>query len=281
MADNKPFYCSFAARWLRPAMPIIHYNREMWPDRFRTGHIVIEPAAIGGVYLSVISGHATAVVHDPDGSATGPAKLLIPDETIAAALPVDEIPFVTGGHEISYPMPEWMQAHTVSCTEKGIAIFPKTAPPKYHGESTWNGFDLPALHHRLSFDARGRADAVDGLDYAVNPGKPQMAWQTVMRNFLNSEAMRKPVSEFALNPEIPHLLQGFIDEIIGREPNAGRTLQTAGYGNIPNILRIENYPHFIGFFMHQTWKGDPPPVPDHFKIAAIADEKPETGRRLH
>ncbi|WP_180901222.1 hypothetical protein [Martelella soudanensis] len=234
-----PIACTFNAKWLWPMKAVIDYARSQDPARFPLGHVGVEPAPEGGVFVSVFSGHAMAVIHDPDGRASEAVTLDLPDGAFDLRRPQDPIRMFSCGWEHAFNLPEWTQPGEALFHEAGMMIFPKMAPPSWHADAGEGEDFLPVLFQQ---SASGCNRLMPGHDYRISRGIPH-DWRRLIANW---KAGSFGADEIRFNPQIPALFSGFLDAM-----SPHRTLSTKHWlrKTGPNVMTVAGHPEFIGFWM--------------------------------
>jgi len=243
----------FQAKYLHPLHSFVKYAREAHPFHLMYGSIRLEPADIGGVYIVAVTGHATAIIHDPEGFIEAPATLDIPDAAFAAAKGV-AIPTMT----------EWLQPGMVYVYSAGMHISPKMRNPAWADQD--DEFQ-PALYST----PRSVRDHTRGLDYRLTPTGSALDW----RALLATRQISYP--SICFNPVVPALFNPLI-EVPAKDHPSGTLISCPRKPEKSEaqmfVLQMTDCPEFIG-----VWMGFKPaeasPIPEHFLIQPKARQSTE------
>ncbi|MEO1985748.1 MAG: hypothetical protein ABGX47_03715 [Martelella sp.] len=248
-----PLACAFNAKWLWPMKAVIGHARLQDPAHFPLGHIGVEPAKEGGVFISVFSGQAMAVIHDPDGTASEALTLDLPDAAFDSCRPQDPVRMTSCGWAFAYRLPEWTQPGKALFRESGVMIFPKMAPPDWHADAEEGQDFLPLLFHQTASHSN---HLMPGHDYRISRGILH-DWRRLITNWM-ADSFEGDEAHF--NPQIPALLAGFLDVMSPFEmPGIKHWLRRKG----PNVMTVAGHPEFIGLWMPMREPG-PEDAPAEF-----------------
>lgn len=264
--EGKRLSCSFNAKWLWPMKAVIDYARRAHPLRFFNGHVGVQPAKSGGVLISVFSGHAGAVIHDPDGHTSGPVTLDIPDSAFDACRPKEPVTMRYCGDVLEYPLPEWTMPGQALFLDFLMLVQPKTAPPEWHTDAMPGQDFLPALCYQ---GAGSRKEHHPGRDYHISEGLPA-EWVKPLTAWRNGKMSG---GSLLFNPDVPALLSGFVD-VMARDERGVRvqrpTLKHWLVENGPALTTANDHPEFLGFWMpmalakHADEPAEFTDIPAHF-----------------
>lgn len=254
----------FQAKYLHPLHSFVKYAREVHPFHLMYGSIRLEPADIGGVYIVALTGHATAIIHDPEGFIEAPATLDIPDAAFAAAKGVALPPMTYWGEEYAVTVPEWLQPGMVYVYSAGMHISPKMRNPAWAEQ---NDEFQPALY---SAPCSVR-DHTRGLDYRLTPTKAAMDWRALLA------ARQITYPSICFNPVVPALFNPLIEVLVNDHPKAilvhcPRKADKTDAQMF--ILQMTDCPEFIG-----VWMGFKPAeasiISEHFLTQPKANQAAE------
>ena len=233
--------------------------------RFINGAICIEPCSTGGVLVAGVTGHACAIIHDPDGSAS---------EAMTLSIPVDAFDygkraywsFTFEGQEHELPLPEWCQAGNTYFYNAGMHIAPQMRPPAWADEQ-------PAFYPAL-YTARTPPKpfgASIGKDYGLTVGAHP--WRRLLEQLITAQPYAASVVNF--NPQIPNLFDGVLELLGARHgPRASiHRMVKDGKGNPMSILTVDGAPEFVGIYAHQS-PTKATDLPAHFLAPTATHEAP-------
>ncbi|WP_421405514.1 hypothetical protein [Agrobacterium fabrum] len=254
----------FQAKYLHPLHSFVKYAREAHPFHLMYGCIRLEPADIGGVYIVAVTGHATAIIHDPQGFIEAPVTLDIPDEAFAAAKGIELRPMNYWGDEYEATVPEWLQPGMVYVYSAGMHISPKMRNPAWAEQD--DEFQ-PALY---SAPCSVR-DHTRGLDYRLTPTETALDW----RALLASRQISYP--SICFNPVVPALFNPLI-EVLSKDHPSGMLVHCPRKPEKSEaqmfILQMTDCPEFIGLWMGLK-SAEASTIPEHFFKASQAAEVAE------
>lgn len=241
----------FQAKYLHPLHSFVKYARKAHPLHLLLGSIQIEPAEIGGVYIIALTGHATAIIHDPEGFIEAPAVIDVPDAAFAAAKGIDISPMSFCGDEYDVTVPEWLQPGMVYVYSAGMHISPKMRNPAWAGRH--DEFQ-PALFSTPS----SVRDHTRGLDYRLSETKSA----AFVREFLAADPIS--TAEICFNPIVPALFNPLIDVLLGDHPSAipVHSFRKAVNSKAPMLVtQLTDCPEFVGIWMAMNSAEAPAPFP--------------------
>ncbi|TWD54514.1 hypothetical protein FB480_103426 [Agrobacterium vitis] len=252
------------AKYLHILKPIVDEANSHGDElRLWKGALSIEPAEIGGVYLTATCGLTLAVIHDPDGRATEPMTLDIPEAAYDVAKGPEPTFMTFEGGSYTLQAPAWAQPGTAYFYDAGIHISPKMRHPDWAEE---DNYFQPALYSRsASFRYHN-----SGMDYRASAGI-QWNWRALLRKALNSPDATGSKSFF--NPALTAPFVRIHEHFAALHKSALHMQHTAKQGGVQpttnaylagvSILQIDKCPEFIGLYAHQT-ACDIPDIPAHF-----------------
>lgn len=246
----------FQAKYLQPLHGFVKYAREVHPYHMMYGSIRLEPADIGGVYIIALTGHATAIIHDPDGYIDAPVTLDIPDAAFNAARGLQAPLMNYCGEEYEVTLPEWLQPWRVYVYSAGMHICTKMRNPAWAGEDD-------EFHPALYSTGCSVGHHTRGLDYTATRTKNAVNWRALLST--------RPVDagHLCFNPVVPALFNSLIDVLAKEHPfsTAVHSLRKATNTDAPmHIFQMTNCPEFVGMWMGVK-PVNPPEIPAHFLTA--------------
>lgn len=267
-AEKHHFGC-FQAKYLHPLHSFVKYGREVFQNHHAYSSIFLYPAEIGGVYIVVATGHATAIIHDPEGKADEVLKLDIPDDAFTAAKGPQVQPLTLWWEEYEVTLPEWLQPGMVYVYSPGMHIAPKMRNPAWAGEDK---HFYPAIYSVGSDDTR----FVRGMHFRVTTGCT-LEWRTLLETAASAEPQK--ASELFFNPTVPALFNPLIDLLTKDHPSAvpiSKQRIAPKSDATMFILQLTNCPEFVGVWMGMK-PGEAPELPPHF--LGKADETASTSQK--
>ncbi|MGH6859251.1 MAG: hypothetical protein ACRECY_03280 [Phyllobacterium sp.] len=248
MADTekrKSGFASFSSEILWMLQPIIEYSRLPGIDRGFDA-IVVEPCAEGGAIVAAVSGHAMAVLRDPDGTCSAAMTLGIPDAMFNACQPPEPICMNYCGEHYSCPLPEWAQPSVVFAYSSGTHVVPKMRHPDWAEEDT--EFH-PCLY--TAFECGSRYHV--GQDYKWTDGTP-IDWRKALDRALASEVSTDGI--FPVSTRVQGLFTRIADRIAEVRQKGASTFHRHSKNSEkgdpnPTLVTIEDYPNFVGVYMPQ------------------------------
>jgi hypothetical protein len=258
MTDKKEFHFGyFHAKYLAVLKPIVDYTRETDNLRWFNGCISLEPCPAGGVYIIAYSAHATAVIRDPDGHINTPVTLDIPSAACDAARAPEPVRMSFEGTPYACPLPEWVLPWQVCVHNAGIFINTKMRNPDWSEEH--DEFH-PVLYSRIC----SHAVHIAGLDYKLTPGSIGM-WRHLLKGTMSG--IEPDAANVCFNTRIPHLFTDIVKLFQNDQPRVVHHRRTSG----PTLIRVEEAPDFIGFWMPQTYR-EIEPIAEHFMLPEATHE---------
>jgi hypothetical protein len=244
--------------WVDPGIvwamePFVDYARRTSPLRFLDGSIFIEPCAMGGAMIAAISGHAMAVVRDPEGQCSRPMAVDLPTVLFEACAPREPIRMSYCGEGYECPLPPWAQPGALWLTNAGSFLLPKMRHPDWAEEN--NEF------HPVLFDAAASTTHHHvGRDYRCTIDKT-FPWRRPLAIARGSEAQEAAFATAA--PELIGLFARFHELFRRRlEDNPRVWMRFAAGGQM--VVTFERQPDFVGTLMQMT-PGEPEPMPAWFE----------------
>ncbi|WP_319520155.1 hypothetical protein [uncultured Martelella sp.] len=264
--DIKPF-ARFDSRWLAAMHEFSRHQRRQAPYCTHVlthrGNIIIEPAPAGGVYIAAACRHGVAVVHDPDGRATGPMTIMFPDAAYEAARRRERIAMTYCGERHEFEAPEWMQPGDIFCAEHFAFITPRMIPPRFAAD--WPEelpLETPALYATsIAHDHQG---IVIGESYKVTEGAV-VDWRIALDEALQNEPAAR--AGFTCGPDIFALMKPLIKEIALRlQKWPATTYRLSPTKKGPVLMQVDGFADAIAMFTEQA--ADEPELAAHFREEA-------------
>ncbi|HBQ31538.1 MAG TPA: hypothetical protein DD739_02265 [Ochrobactrum anthropi] len=247
--DSKHLYAHFRADILWMIQPILASQQN--DESYFGGDLIIEPCDLGGCIIIAISRTAMAVFRDPSGYCTTAMSALVPEAAFEYCKPHAAIPMSYCGQQYSPRLPEWSQAGDVVMHSAGMFVGTKMRHPDWMAED--DEF-YPCLYQRTG--AVGSLEV--GIDYKAEPGR-SISWRAPL-----TQAMELPAREediIGINPGVIGLFERIHNTVTENRQNGTHfyalqtTNSTTGHG--PIILRMHDYPDFVGVMMPMSLPKDP------------------------